>query len=269
MMKPCRINSASSVACLVVAALLCGQPTRVAAAVEGSFQRTLQVSGAVNLDVTTGSGSIQVHTGNSNQVQVTGHIKATEWFGDAEAKVKRLEDNPPVQQSGNDIRVGHIDDPDLRHNISISYEIAVPAETQLRAHSGSGNQSVEGISGPLQVDTGSGELKISDVGAHVQANTGSGSIVIDRVKGDVHAKAGSGSIRATEIAVALKQTPAAVTFPWNSRPRDRCEQRRAPEAWSCTAFAVHWRPRRAVERFEPMVALRAPGMCALDRAPYN
>jgi hypothetical protein len=150
--------------------------------------------------VTTGSGSIQVHTGNSNQVQVTGHIKATEWFGDAEGKVKRLEDNPPVQQSGNDIRVGHIDDPDLRHNISISYEIAVPAETQLRAHSGSGNQSVEGISGPLQVDTGSGELKISDIGAHVQADTGSGRIVIDRVKGDVHAKAGSGSIRATEIA---------------------------------------------------------------------
>jgi len=52
------------------------------------------------------------------------------WRGNAEAKIKRLEDNPPIQQSGNDIRIGHIDDPELRHNISISYEVTVPAENR-------------------------------------------------------------------------------------------------------------------------------------------
>jgi hypothetical protein len=36
------------------------------AAVEGSFQRTLNVSGAVDLDVNTGSGSITVRTGSSD-----------------------------------------------------------------------------------------------------------------------------------------------------------------------------------------------------------
>ena len=172
-MKSRRINPVFS-AMLVILILVCASAIPASAAVEGSLQRTLQVSGPVNLDVATGSGSIQVRTGASSQVQVTGHIRATEWFGDAESRVKRLEDNPPIQKSGNEIRIGHVDDPELTHNISISYEIIVPEETQLRAHSGSGNQTVEGVHGPLEIDTGSGGLKISGIGSRVQASTGSG-----------------------------------------------------------------------------------------------
>ena len=77
--------------------------------------------------------------------------------------------NPPIQQSGNQIRIGHIDDPELRHNISISYEVVVPAETDLRVQSGSGDQKVEGIRGPLEVSSGSGGLKISAIGDRVHA----------------------------------------------------------------------------------------------------
>src|SRR5437867_2621224 len=82
-------------------------------AARGEFARTLQVNGAVNLQVETGSGSIDVRTGSSSEVRVVGHIWANEWFsGNAEERVKRLESNPPIQQSGNDIRIGHIDDPE-------------------------------------------------------------------------------------------------------------------------------------------------------------
>ena len=157
------------------------------------------------LDLSTGSGDVEVRTGNSSQVQVTGHIRASEWFGgNVEEKIKRLEANPPIQQSGNDIRIGHIDDPELRHNISISYEVVVPAETDLRVQSGSGDQTVEGIRGPLDVSAGSGGLKISAIGDRVHAETGSGDIDIDRVKGNVHAKTGSGSIDASDIAGAFE-----------------------------------------------------------------
>ena len=64
------------------------------------------------MDLTTGSGSVEVRTGNSGQVQVTGRIRAGEWFrGNAGEKIKRIEANPPIQQNGNDIRIGRIDDP--------------------------------------------------------------------------------------------------------------------------------------------------------------
>ncbi len=193
------ISTISLAAALAV--LLCAQPVPASASAEGSFQRTLSVTGPVNLDVSTGSGSIQIHTGSANQVEVTGHIKATDWFGsNGEEKVKRIEQNPPIQQSGNSIRIGHLDDPELQHNISISYEVIVPAQTELRAHTGSGNQTVEGIRGPLEIDSGSGGLKVSGIGDHVRAGTGSGNIELDHVKGDVHAKTGSGSIRASDIA---------------------------------------------------------------------
>ncbi len=103
--------SAWAITSMTVAALI-GLPALPAAAAEGSFQRALQVTGPVHLDLTTGSGSVEVRTGNSSQVQVTGHIRASEWFGtNVEEKIKRLETNPPIQQSGNDIRIGHIDDP--------------------------------------------------------------------------------------------------------------------------------------------------------------
>ena len=178
--------------------LLCAVPMFAA---EGQFQRTLSVNGSVNIDLSTGSGSIQVHTGGSNQVQVTGHIKTTDWFSTgSEDRVKRIESNPPIQQSGNSIRIGHLEDPDLRRNISISYELVVPADTQLRSETGSGNQTIDGLKGIVEAQAGSGGLRLANIGNSVRASTGSGNIDLDRVQGSVRAKTGSGSIHATEIA---------------------------------------------------------------------
>ena len=166
-----------------------------------SFQRTLQVSGSVNLEITTGAGDINVRTGDSSQVQICGHVKASNWFGgNMEEKVKRISANPPIQQSGNDIRIGHIDDASLRHNISISYDVVAPATTRLQAHTGSGNQRVEGIQGQSELESGSGDLQVSGVGDTVRAETGSGNITLDQVKGNVRSKTGSGDIRATGIS---------------------------------------------------------------------
>jgi hypothetical protein len=187
-------------AAAVIVALVCLQPVPAVASAEGTFQQTLKVTGPVNLDLTTGSGSVQVRTGSSSEVQVTGHIRVNGWSGDAEDRVKRIEDHPPIEQSGNDIRIGHNQASELLHNVSISYELIVPAETQLRSHTGSGNQRIEGVHGVLEVEAGSGELKISDAGNTVHADTGSGNIDLDHVKGNVRAKTGSGSIHAEDVA---------------------------------------------------------------------
>jgi DUF4097 and DUF4098 domain-containing protein YvlB len=155
-------------------------------AVHGQFERTLAVSGSVNLQIETGTGSIDVRRAGSNQVHVVGHIQASEWFfGDAEERVRRLENNPPIQQSGNDIRIGHIDDPELKRNISVSYEITVPESTELRTSSGTGEQSISDIHGPIEVTTGSGSLKLSRIGSSVRAHTGTGNIDINGANGSV------------------------------------------------------------------------------------
>jgi DUF4097 and DUF4098 domain-containing protein YvlB len=189
---------------LLVVATILASCAMMLAAREGSFARTLEVSGPVNLQIETGSGSISVRAGSANQVRVTGHIRANNWglFANRPAPeaIKRLEENPPIQQSGNDIRIGHIDDAELRRNISISYEVVAPANTQLHSSTGSGSQDVSGLDGAVDANAGSGSVKVSDIGSGVRAHSGSGEINIEGVKGAVYARAGSGSISARNIA---------------------------------------------------------------------
>jgi len=184
---------------ILLVGLVALSPFPAVAAAEGSFQRSLKVSGPVDLDITTVSGNINVRSGGTDTVEVTGRIRATDWLGNPGEKVRRLEANPPIQQSGNSIHIGHITDPYLRRNVSISYEVVVPAQTEVKSHSGSGNLSVEGIHGPVEVNSGSGNLKVGGIGDAVRAETGSGTIDLEHIKGNVRAKDGSGSIRATDI----------------------------------------------------------------------
>jgi hypothetical protein len=177
-----------------------------ARAAEGHFTRTLQVSGPVDLEVQTGSGSIEVRTGDNSTVRISGTIRSSNgWFdsGDSEKKVRYLETNPPIEQHGNLIKIGHLEDRELEHNISISYEILTPAETRLRSNTGSGEQTVNGVHGPVEASSGSGHLKLTNIGDMVRASTGSGRILVDGVKGEVHASTGSGEIEATGVAGGL------------------------------------------------------------------
>src|SRR5437667_12269065 len=101
------------------------------AAAEGSFERTLKVTGPLELDVSTGSGHIDVRTGDSSTVRIRGTIRASSggWRSsddDAERKVRYLESNPPIEQSGNYIKIGHAEDRELMRNVSISYDLVVP-----------------------------------------------------------------------------------------------------------------------------------------------
>ena len=189
-----------------------------AQAAEGHFERTLKVAGPVDLDVRTGSGSIDIRTGDASTVRVVGTIRANGgWFDgseDAEKKVRYLEANPPIEQHGDIIKIGQIEDRWLEHNISISYEIVTPAATRLRTGTGSGGQTIQGIQGPLDASTGSGNLSISNIGDTAKASTGSGHIDMDGVKGSVRASTGSGTIRALGVAGGLHASTGSgnVTF---------------------------------------------------------
>lgn len=194
----------SLMAVLALASLAAVAPLTVQAAVEGQFERTLKVSGPVDLEVTTGSGNITVRPGDAGSVRVKGTIRATDsWLGlgqTAEEKVRTLEASPPIEQTGNTIRIGRVADRELRRNVSISYEVVVPVETRLRADTGSGDHSIEGIRGPVNADTGSGNVRMSNIGGEVRADTGSGDIELNSIQGSVYADTGSGSVRATGIA---------------------------------------------------------------------
>ena len=66
--------------------------------VEGSFDRTLAVSGPVDLEIRSGSGGIRIDAGPVDTVHVVARIRANPWLSsDTEARVRRIEANPPIE----------------------------------------------------------------------------------------------------------------------------------------------------------------------------
>ena len=170
-------------------------PVLLNASSEGHFDRTLSVNGSISLDVTTGSGDIRVTAGGSNQVVVHGTVHPGNWMFGSDSAVHQVESSPPIEQSGNSIRIGYNLPEDVKRHVSISYEITVPADTNLQAHSGSGNIEAVGIRTAVDAQTGSGDIRARDAG-RARLHTGSGNIRAETVAAPFFAQTGSGDIEA-------------------------------------------------------------------------
>jgi hypothetical protein len=189
-------NSARrSISAIAFAALL-ASGIALASTPQGEFEKTFQVTGPVDLEVQTHSGDITVRSGPAGSVSIRGKIYVNDhWlFGNRHADVSDIQQNPPLRQDGNSIRIDYVNERD----ISIDYEITVPADTSIRAHSGSGNETIEGTRGSADLQSGSGDLRLSQVTGELRIQTGSGNVRARDISGPVHGGAGSGDIEIEE-----------------------------------------------------------------------
>src|SRR5271166_763738 len=163
---------------------------------QGSFDRTLTVSGPVNLEVLTHSGDVTVRAGSSGSVQIHGKIYVGDrWLrGSRQGDVQQIEQNPPIRQDGNSVHIDYVN----MQNISVDYEITVPADTTIRSHTGSGDQNIEGTRGNIELQAGSGDIKLANLTGEVRLQTGSGDVRAHQISGAVRGGAGSGDIEIEE-----------------------------------------------------------------------
>ena len=195
---------------LVVALAISGKASLAGAqtlAVTGMFEQMLTVSGPVDLDVQTGSGSIQIRRGGNGQVRIVGHLRAQRGFWNnvsAEERIRRIEMAPPVVQNGNAVRIGDQTNRDEFRNVGISYELTVPDDTRVRSSSGSGSLDVDAVRGPVYGRTGSGSVHVGQVAGAVDVSSGSGSIDVLGAGGGLTVSTGSGRIRAMQVAGTTK-----------------------------------------------------------------
>ena len=204
-----RLTNVSLAAAVALLAAAGFPPPAQAQRVEGAFERTLTVSAPVDLEVVSGSGRIEVRPGPAGRIEVRGRITASNgWVFNRGSltpgeRVRRIEADPPIEQTGNRVRIGQIADEDVRQNVSISYTLTVPADTSVVSKTGSGSQQIEGVRGALEASSGSGSIRVRDVGGDVRASTGSGSIAADSVGGSFEARSGSGSIDGSGVGGAI------------------------------------------------------------------
>jgi len=191
--------------------------------VSGAFDRNYSVTGPLRLELTNASGDVDITGSADGKVHIHGDVRAS-GFG-FDNPHKRLDDtiaNPPVEQKGSTIRVGK-EFSNLR-NISITYSIQVPHDTEINATVASGAQIIRNVTGPVtvraasgsirlekierdaQLTTASGTISASDVGSELHVSTASGDVSATSVKGDVIAHAVSGVIRVAKPGARVEAT---------------------------------------------------------------
>lgn len=188
----------AAITSLVALAVMATVPAR---ATEATFERDLTVTGRVDLTVSTGSGSIHLTSGPAGRVHIFARVKSG--WGSSDEMVQQIAAHPPIQQTGNIVRIG------AGHqnlgNVSIDYEIQAPPDAYLDAASGSGNVTDEGVGANARLSTGSGSIHATGLQGGFTVQTGSGNIDAAQTgSGDVKAETGSGSIELKNLHGGLR-----------------------------------------------------------------
>jgi len=182
--------------CFAIALVVLFATTVFASTPQGTFDRTLSVSGPVNLEVLTHSGDVTVRTGSSSAVIIHGKIFVGDrWLrGNRQGDINEIEQHPPIRQDGNNIHIDYLN----MHDISVDYEITVPPDTTVRSRSGSGDQMIEGTRGNVDIQTGSGDVKLAQLTGEIRLQTGSGDVRAHEIAGAVKGGTGSGDVEIEE-----------------------------------------------------------------------
>ncbi|MDP9147682.1 MAG: DUF4097 domain-containing protein [Acidobacteriota bacterium] len=210
---------------LVIAAVPVG--CRVGPSVSGSFDRSFDVTGHTRLEVSEASGEVEVIGGSSDgKVHVHGLVRASGMgFNDPKNRLAEALANPGVEQRGDTIRIGkHFS---IVRNVSITYHIEVPKDTEANLTTASASMTVRDIRGPVTATSASGAIQLdhverdvrmtsmsgdvhaSDIGDDVRASSASGEITIRNAKGDVRANSLSGRVQVLGLGGRVEANSAS------------------------------------------------------------
>ena len=152
------------------------------------FERSLDVSETVTLDVATVRGKIDVTAGAPGRVVVVGTVTVRiGWNVPANAVelAREVAANPPIQRDGKTIRLRPPSDDAQRRAVTVAYRVQVPPETEVISDSDSGATVVRGVAGPVRVRTQSSAIDLWQLGGSAGVTTGSGAVNVSDVAGQL------------------------------------------------------------------------------------
>jgi len=185
---------AARVAVLALVVILAG--CQMGPSVSGSFDRSLDVSSPIRLELSNVSGDVSIVGSADGKVHVHGDVRVSGFgMGSPQNRLDDIIATPPVELKGDTLRIGK-ENERLRH-VSISYSIEVPRDTEVNSASVSGSQSVRNVRGPVQASSISGTVRGQDIGREVKLSSISGTVSADNCGDDVRATSVSGGVTVT------------------------------------------------------------------------
>lgn len=179
------------------------------AKIEGSFERVLDVGKPVKLLITTGSGDVRLkRRTQDDKVCIAGRFTVRAFNREEVLKLaKRIQADPPIEVQGNLVKVGDLSKYQASlgwfFSIVMDFDIQAPFETEAEVRSGSGDQNISGICGPVHSHAGSGDVTIQQIEREVTVETGSGDIEISGVAKAI-AEAGSGDVTISAVTESVR-----------------------------------------------------------------
>jgi DUF4097 and DUF4098 domain-containing protein YvlB len=162
-------------------------------AVSGTFDRSYSVTGPVRLELANASGDVDITGSADGKVHVHGEVRASGFGHDTpRERLDETVSNPPIEQRGDTIRIGK--EFSRMHNVSITYTIQVPRDTEVSTTVASGAQIIRGVRGPVKVQSASGSVRVEKIERDAQLTTASGSVSATDIGSEIHVTSASGSV---------------------------------------------------------------------------
>jgi hypothetical protein len=157
-------------------------------------EKRFTVTGTPVVHLTTFDGSIQIQSWDKNEVLVE-----IEKRGPTRESVEALE--VKSSQNGNTIEL-EVKKPRSETFTGIGFHqsasarliVSLPRHADVRARSGDGSITIEGVEGRIEGHTGDGSIRAANVTGELTFNTGDGSVTVEGAEGRLNLETGDGSV---------------------------------------------------------------------------
>ncbi len=184
---------------------------------EEKFEKTVSLARDGEVNLTNVSGNIEVRTWDRNEVKINA-LKISKASTVAKAKENAAMVEIVVEKDGNMLRI-ETEYPERKRgwredsiNVSVNYNLTIPAKASAKITSVSGSVDLEKIGGAAKVKAVSGDVTINEAHKGVDLEAVSGSINAQNVTGDAYLNAISGGINAEGIRGSIKASVVSGTI---------------------------------------------------------
>ena len=174
-----------------------------------TFDRTFSVTAPVRLELSNGSGNVEIRGSTDGTVRIHGKVTPGGWsiFGGSAKNMDEVAANPPVEQNGNTIRIGK--NSSWLKNVSIDYQVEVPHDTEIDSEVASGGITIDNVKGPVKASSASGYVHVYRVDRDANLNAASGSIDVAGIGGFLRVASASGDAMVADVKGELRVTAAS------------------------------------------------------------
>jgi len=172
---------------------------------EFDMTAAFEVTGLVNLDISTSNGQVRVEGSDTATVSVVATLRSR---GTTEEEAQERVEQIVIDMHQEDDRVvleyrSADQSPDVRRYSGVDFSVVVPLMTDVEVDTSNGAITVRGIQGAFNLDTSNGAVDLDNLVGDVTVDTSNGKISVDNVQGILDLETSNGEIDLDDVEATI------------------------------------------------------------------